>query len=216
MTRRITQIRTSTKNPAKASILVDGKFAVSLSHRQIEMMGLVEGMPWDDTLAARAVEARAYEKAMKAAMNRLNRRPMSRKQLQDKLIEKEHDPAIVARVLDKAQEAGALDDEAYARTLTRELTLHRSAGPAMLRVKLRAKGIERSVIDTIVAEFEASDTQHEQALKLGKKKLRSLSRCDGPTRKRRLWGALARRGYSRDAIEAAMNELLREERDEDL
>lgn len=207
----ITDIKPSSKNPGRASIMVDGKFALSMSHRRIDDMGLVIGMPWDDTLAAKAVRGKAIEKATKAAMNRLNRRPMSRKQLQDKLLEKEHAPDIVQEVLDKAQAVGALDDDNYARTLARELTVHRAAGPAMLRVKLRAKGIERQVIDTIVREFEQSDVQLEQALKFGQKKMRGLKRYDAVTKKRRLWGALARRGYGRDAIEAAMNELLSRE-----
>jgi regulatory protein len=206
----ITDIRPSSKRPERASVMVDGKFAISLSHRRIDDMGLAVGMNWDDTLAAQVVRARLVEKATKAAMNRLNRRPMSRRQLQQKLLEKEHPPDIVNEVLDKAQAVGALDDEAYARTLARELTLHRHAGPAMLRMRLRAKGIDRAVIDVIVSEIEQSDTQMEQALRLARKKIRSLTRCDAMTRKRRLWAAMARRGYSRDVMETVLNELLSE------
>lgn len=209
----ITDIRTSRKHPSRASIMVDGKFALALSHQRIADMGLAPGMAWDDTLAAQMVHAKAVDKATKAAMNRLNRRPMSRAQLRRKLIEKEHAPEVVDLVLDKAQAVGALDDENFARTLAREYTLHRHAGPAMLRVKLRAKGIEREVIDRIVGEFEHDDIQLEQALRLGSKKIRSLSRCDGHTRKRRLYGALARRGYTRDVIEQVMSQLL-EDRDD--
>lgn len=208
MTAQITEIKPNKKHPGRASVMVDGKFVISMSFMRIDDMGLAVGMAWDDTLAATAVRAKAVEKATKAAMNRLNRRPMSRKQLRDKLIEKEHAPDIIDEVLDKAQAVGALDDENYARTLTRELTVHRAAGPAMLRVKLRAKGIDRQVIDEIVREFEQSDVQLEQALKFGQKKMRGLARYDAVTKKRRLWGALARRGYGRDAIEAAMNQLL--------
>lgn len=210
----ITEIRTSRKNPSRASILVDGKFVMTLSHLRISDMGLAIGMAWDDTLAAELLQAKAMDKATKAAMNRLNRRPMSRSQLRKKLIEKEHTPEVVDQVLDKAEAVGALNDENFARTLAREYTLHRHAGPAMLRVKLRAKGITREVIDAIVSEFEQDDIQVQQAMRLGEKKLRSLSRCDGPTRKRRLYGALARRGYTRDVIEQVMNELL-SDREED-
>jgi regulatory protein len=204
----ITEIRPSNRNPARASILVDGKWVVSLTHAQVAELGLQMGMPWSDKLLARISHTKAFDKAMKSAMNRLNRRPMSRKQLQDKLLEKGHDPAIVTQVLDKVQSIGALNEDTYAQTLAREYTLHRHAGPAMLRMKLRAKGIDRQVIDRIVAEFEQSEVQFEQALRLAKKKVRSMKRLDAQTRRRRLWGALARRGYSRDAIEEAMNQVL--------
>jgi regulatory protein len=215
MSQVISEIRPSTRNPARASILVDGKWVVSLTHVQVAELGLQAGMPWNDRLLAKISHTKAYDKAMKSAMNRLNRRPMSRRQLQDKLLEKGHDPAIVTQVLDKVQAIGALNEDTYAQALAREYTLHRHAGPAMLRMKLRAKGIDRQVIDRIVAEFEQSDVQFEQALRLAKKKVRSMKRLDGPTRKRRLWGALARRGYGRDAIEAAMQQVLQDHDDDD-
>lgn len=206
----ITEIRPSTRRPDKASIIVNGKFAMSLSHHQINEAGLVVGSIWDENLAVQIVHHKAIEKAGKTAMSRLNRRPMSRNQLKQKLIDKGYTSDIVVKVLDKLEASGALNDLAYAKALAHELVTYRYAGPALLRLKLRTKGITERIATTVVSEYSQPDTQLEQALRLGTKKLRVLSRYDSPTQKRRLWNALARRGYDHGIIKTVLRKLINE------
>ena len=54
-------------------------------------------------------------------------------------------------------------------------------------------------------EDEAS--QAEPALQLAQKKLRTLGRYDLPTRKRRIYSLLARRGFDHNVIDAVMAQL---------
>ena len=123
----------------------------------------------------------------------------------DKLRELGHDPEVREAVMQRLDELGLIDDTAYAQMLIRETQRAKPAGPMLLRQKLMQKKVDRSLIDRLVAEATADpDDQRAAARQLVEKKLPSLARFDAATRKRRLYGQLARRGFTSDVISDAM------------
>ncbi len=171
---RITALSPTKRDPSRLSIRVDRKHVATLGQKLVGELGLEVGQPWDDALAQRVAEAAVYDKAMRKAMNRLARRAMSRGQLDRKLRDLEF--------------------------LARE-----PAGPRLLQQKLYQKGLPRDLIDRLVADATAdTDDQREQATRFAETKLRSMQRLDAPTRNRRLYGQLARRGFSPDVIRGVM------------
>jgi regulatory protein len=77
----------------------------------------------------------------------------------------------------------------------------------LLRQKLYQKGIGRSLIEKLVGEATDAQDLAPGAVELARKKLRSMQRLDIDTRKRRLYGLLARRGFNPDTISSVMAEL---------
>src|SRR5258705_210024 len=76
--------------------------------------------------------------------------------------------------------------------------------------RLSLDAVERVGLEVgVVGEAAGKTDMVGEARRLAEKKLRSagLQRCDPVARKRRLWGALARRGFDFDTIEAAMKGL---------
>jgi len=203
----ITAIKPTRRDPNRASIHVDGKSAATLPLSMIEAMNLQVGTVWTAELERRVTRSAAEDKAYRQAMQRLNRRQYTARDLRQKLRRLEHDDATIDRVLQRLRELRLIDDERYGETLLREMQRSKPAGPKLMRAKLYQKGVDAKVIDRLVDEATDSDSQRDGALAFAEKKLRSLQRVDAVTRRRRLYGALARRGFDGDVISDVMEQL---------
>jgi regulatory protein len=219
---RITAITTSRKDPQRASIKVDGKAVATLSFTWLDDLGIAVDQAWDEALAQRVAAAAMYDKALRAALRRIDRRAMSTRQLADKLRSLGFEQAIIESVTAQLTQRGLLDDKAFGEALIREVHRGKPAGPRLLRAKLRQKGLESQLIDQLLEADAAADlvdidvdalagenpsavsTTTARAIKLVRQKLPSLMRFDAITRKRRLWGLLARRGFDGETIEHAL------------
>ena len=74
----------------------------------------------------------------------------------------------------------------------------------------RRRGVARDVSAEAIADVFAEEALDEQAslMQVASKKLRTLEQVDVATRRRRLYGYLARRGYDGDDIARALRELI--------
>jgi regulatory protein len=205
----ITSITTSPRDTRLMTVKVGNRAVATLPVRVIEELNLGLGEMWDDALAARVHDAVAFQRAFEAAMKKVNRTALSRRRMAEKLKLGGIEEAMIDRVLDRLVEIGAVDDEAYGRALVNEIQARKPAGPALLRAKLRQKGLENKLIDKLLAEVKEDPTADPvgDAAELARKKLRSMARLEPQVRKRRLWGALARRGFDGDTIDAALRQL---------
>jgi regulatory protein len=203
----ITSIKPTQRNPRRVTVRVGRKAVATLAHSKAVELGLHVGQVWDDALAERVGHAAVFDKALQQALNRLNRRAMSRHDLDYKLKKLDYGQAVREQVLDRLTEMRFLDDEAYARALIDATMRRKPAGPQLLRQKLYQKGIDRSLIERLVGEATDAQDLAPGAVELARKKLRTMQRLDLQTRKRRLYGLLARRGFNPDTISSVMAEL---------
>jgi regulatory protein len=171
--------------------------------------------PWDEALAQQVEAAAAFDKAMMHAMNGLSRRAMSCWEVQRKLQQKGHAESVIASVMDRLHELGLLDDEAFGRALLRDLQNRQPAGPRLMKQKLAQKGLEAVLIDQLVDEAMQSEDQTEQALHLARQRLKRLQGLPAATRKRRLYGQLARRGFTPETLDQVMQTLTDELTDDE-
>ncbi|MFA9479950.1 regulatory protein RecX [Phycisphaerales bacterium AB-hyl4] len=204
---QITAIKPTQRDPSRATVRVAGRVVATLPQQRIAELELEVGMPWTDTLAASVSEAAVYDKALRQAMNRLARRGRSRSELDRKLAQLGYEPNVRERVLDRLTELNFLDDDALGRALMREIQARKPAGPHLLRQKLRQKGLDRELVDRLVAETRESQDQAGDAADLLRRRLPAMARLDPATRKRRLYSLLARRGFDGDAIQSAFESL---------
>lgn len=205
--RRITAITPTKRNPQRATVRVGAKVVATLSIKLIAELGLKVDQAWDEALGAQVAEAVVYDKAMREAIRRLNRRAMSRQQLDHKLRDLGHDQRVRVRVLDRLTDLNVLNDEAFGRALIRDTQLRKAAGPKLLRAKLTQCGLERMLVDRLVEQATGGHDLVSEAAALARRRMRSMRRLDSVGRKRRLWGLLARRGFDPDTIEQALQQL---------
>lgn len=207
---KITGIAPTARDPQRMNIKVNGKFILALHTKRIADLNLQKDLEWTPALAQSVADAAVYDKALMRAMNRLSRRAMSRRTLDQKLKMIGYTDTVRDQVLDRLEELRLLDDEAYARAVVHQLSLGKPAGPKLLKQKLWQKGLDTKTIDAVLNETDlTTDTQREQAQQLVEKKLPSLERYDHPTRYRRLQGLLARRGFDHDIIRDVLSQLNR-------
>lgn len=147
------------------------------------------------------------DKAYRTALSRLNRAAMSRARLDAKLASAGFAQDVRAAALDRLEAAGLLSDEAYARALVDEF-LAAGAGPALVRQKLSQRGVSDVLADLLLDERASPADALEQARTFARKKLRTMTRLDPLTARRRLSAALARRGYDTDTVEQVVTQLV--------
>lgn len=164
---------------------------------------------------------------MERAVALLAQRPMSRKELLDKLcapprqkrekypydkLDDGPDPALLEarrkalreraeEVADRLTELGLLNDEEYARMVARHYAA-KGCGPRKLRDELYRRGVPREFWEDALEE-RAPDG--DQVLELARRKLREK----GPTREnlKKVSDYLARRGYGWEEISAALERI---------
>jgi regulatory protein len=129
-------------------------------------------------------------------LDQLTGRARSRSELADKLASKGVPDDIATRLLDRFEEVGLVDDDAFARAWISGRGPGGGKGLARraLAQELRRKGIDDEVARDALDEVDPAE-EEEAARVLVRKKLRSLARVDDTVATRRLVGMLARKGY---------------------
>jgi len=210
---RISSITPMGQDAKRVIIKVDGKCVAVIGSQHVAPLGLAVGQRWDTELGSRVEQAVTYDQAMSAAMVHLNRRMMTSQQLKRKLQQKRHSLAMIDQVSERLTELGLLDDLAFGKAMIRDLTTRKPAGPKLLRQKLWQCGIEPGLVDQLIDQHQAQidpDQEVSEAAKLAQRKLPTMARLDAATRKRRLWGLLARRGFGSETINMAIEKALSE------
>lgn len=152
------------------------------------------------------------EETKEKALNLLEYRAHSRKELFDKL-RRFTDEETAENVTAMMDEAGLIDDEAYAFQYVRDLIEMKFWGPARLRRELASKGIDDGITEDAIwaAEKELGSPEERLAKLIGIKYKNCLS--DEKNRAKTI-NALFRLGYGYDMIKEAIYNVKEETGDE--
>ena len=209
--------------------LEDGS-PIRIGEGDVVSLGLYAGKELSDGEGEALAAAEAHSKLMERAVGLLSLRPMSRRELLDKLcapprpkkgkypydkLDDAPDPevlqsqreALLAQaetVADRLTDLGLLNDGEYARTVVRHYA-GKGYGPRKLRDELYRRGVPRDCWEDALNELEPDDSQIDR---LARQKLRGAE----PTREnlKKVSDYLARRGYGWEEISSAL-ERIREE-----
>jgi regulatory protein len=208
----ISAITASPRAAGRFDILIDRVPVARLAIQGIEKLGLRVGMEVDELfgakIAAEATVSRAYDRAMMM----LAARGRASGELRRLLIRKGEEAGVVSEVIERLTTAGFLDDDAFARQFTRAKAGAGSMSKRRIEQELGRRGIDRGAAREAVAEtFAEEGVDEESSIQaVAEKKLRTLSKVDDQTRRRRLYGFLARRGFDVDAIREVVARLTKE------
>jgi regulatory protein len=150
--------------------------------------------------------ASEYESAMSRAGRLLILRARTESEVRSRLLDSGFGPDTATRVIDRLRELHLVDDAEFAREWIEERTRRKSAGPRILVTELRAKGVADEVIDEAVAEAFPDEGARAQEVAAS-----LLPKWSGLTLERqvsRLGAALARKGFSEEAVEAGVRAVL--------
>ncbi len=156
--------------------------------------------------------------ARKILLDQLTGQARSRRELADRLARRNVPDEVAGRLLDRFEEVGLVDDEAFARSWVDSRRRTRGLARRALAQELRRKGVADETARDVLAEVDPAD-EEQTARALVRKKLRGLRGVDDTAAARRLAGLLARKGYPaglayavvKDELAAAGRELSAEE-----
>ncbi|GLC27511.1 regulatory protein RecX [Roseisolibacter agri] len=206
----VTAIAAASRRPGRFDVAVDGKPAAVVSVEIVERLSLRVGSVLDEPAGRRLADAAAELATYDRAIGLLAVQGRSAKELGRKLKQRGEPEAYVASALARLSDAGLIDDASYARQVARSRVSGRGDSRRRVSQVLAQKGVARDVVDEAVAEVFADESVDEEALAeaSARKKLRSLGAEDAATRRRRLYGYLARRGHDSDVIRRVMARVL--------
>ncbi len=132
--------------------------------------------------------------ARKILLDELTGRARSRSELATKLAKKGVPDETADQLLDRFEQVGLVDDEAFARSWVQSRQSGKGLARRALAQELRRKGVDDDTAREVLDEVDPDD-EVEAARTLVRRKLRSTARLDRDRAIRRLTGMLARKGY---------------------
>ncbi|MEP6572952.1 MAG: regulatory protein RecX [Gemmatimonadota bacterium] len=206
---RITGLEPDPARPDAVRVVVNGKIFCTVPAATVATHGLAIGQPADGEFRDRTDRAADIEAAWRTLLRSLERRSFARHDLGRRLIRKGHPPEAVEAALTRADDAGLLDDAAFARQFVQSRA-ERGRGPARLTRDLQAMGIPRGLIDDAVRARwpEPADTT-VSAEQVATRRAAQLKNLPPDVRRRRLLAYLGRRGFSGSAVSDIVRRLTR-------
>lgn len=133
--------------------------------------------------------------ARKILLDQLSGQARSRHELAERLARRNVPDDVADKLLDRFEEVGLVNDEAFARLWVDSRQRTRGLARRALAQELRRKGVDQETAREVLAEVDPAD-EEQTARELVRKKLRGLRSVDDAVAARRLAGMLARKGYS--------------------
>ena len=191
----ITKIERQKKNKSRFSIFVDDAYAFSVCDDVYARFILHTGQNITAEERVQIEQAEAEATVKRTALRFRSYRPRSSKEIEEYLQKKGYDERQIQEAIVYLTEHRLLNDEEYARMMCRDKLLLKPIGKQSMKQLLYKKGIEKSIIEAVIAESYTADSEHALALREGERKLKRNARHPAETQKKRVYEHLVRRGY---------------------
>lgn len=200
----ITALKRQIKNEHRVNVELDGAFAFALTDLQAASLRIGQYLG-DEAIAALRrddLAARVYDQALRF----LTYRPRSIAEMTHHLQAKAVPEELIAATIQRLEQAGLLDDAAFARYWIENRENFRPRAARALRCELRRKGLAEDTIAAALAPLDEEDS----AYRLAASQAQRLRHADAETFRRRLGSYLARRGYDYEIVRDTVERLWRE------
>lgn len=230
---KIEKLEPSQHKQGRWLVWLDDASVVRVGEGDVVSLGLYTGKELSDAEGEALCAAGERSRLMERAVGLLAQRPMSRKELLDRLcapprqkrekypydkLDDGPDPALLqaqrealreraGEVADRLAGLGLLNDGEYARMVVRHYAA-KGCGPRKIRDELYRRGVPRELWEEALEEREPDG---DQVLELARRKLRDAE----PTREnlKKVSDYLARRGYGWEEISSALDRIREEAED---
>jgi regulatory protein len=200
----ITALKLQKKNKERVNVYLDDRYAFSLA--VIEAAKLRRGQLLSDQEIEGFLERDSFQKAHARALRFLSYRPRSEAEVRRYLQDKRVPPAIEAEVVERLTAVGLLDDQAFARYWVENRESFNPRGRHALRYELRQKGLNEETITLALEDIDEEDSAYRALIS----RSRRMPPLDRGSFRKKLGSFLRRRGFSYEAVSAALDRTWRE------
>ena len=189
----------------RCKVFIDGEFAFLLYKGELRDFGIKTGANISDATYKEIMERVLNKRCKVRAMNLLQKKDYTTKQLRDKLDEGLYPKELVDEAIEYVRSYKYLDDERYARDYISYHMTTRSKNRIMQ--DLTGKGLSKELLLPIIEELyaeESGDIEFDQIKVLLEKKHYDPGSIDYKE-KQKIMAFLMRRGFQISTIRKAMN-----------
>ncbi len=140
------------------------------------------------------------KRAKDAAFNLLAVRQRSKKEMQQRLRQKDVDEKTREEVIGELKRMELIDDNKFALSFAKDLIRRKGAGRRLVAMELKNKGINGNIINSTLDEIFTQNDEAEIAYNALLKKKKDSDNLNDIKTKKRLTDFLLRRGFSWDII----------------
>lgn len=155
---QITAIEPQARHSNRFNVYVDDEFALGLSAFTAARVRV--GQIVTAAELAELERAEALETAHNKALRFLEPRPRSVAEVRAQLVKKKFTTEIITATLTRLQDAGLLDDVAFAKYWVENRETFRPRAGRALRFELKRKGIADSAIGDALGEIDETDSAY--------------------------------------------------------
>jgi len=199
--RKITALQVQKRNPNRVNVHLDGEYAFSLA--RIVAAWLQVGQTLDEEKLSQLQADDARERAMQQAMLFLSYRARSEQEIRQNLSKHEIPDAVIEETLERLRQSGLANDKNFANAWVENRNTFHPRGRRALNLELRQKGIDDSIIESVLEDLEEDVLAYEA----GQKKASKLRVQEWSEFRKKLSDFLARRGFSYSVIAPIVSRL---------
>lgn len=184
-------------SPERVTVALDDGSEVKVTLGVIAELRLFVGRELEDAELEQLRVSAARALCRTRAVELLSYRPMSAKELRDKLVQKGEDESVAQAAVQWLCENGLLDDSRYAGMVVRHYA-GKGYGAGRIRQELNRRGVPRELWEDALAELPEGNDKLDRFLS---------SRLKDPSDRsqvQKISAALYRRGFSWEEIRAAL------------
>lgn len=207
MEHRITALTLQKRNHQRVNVYLDGEFAFGLA--RIVAAWLQVGQVISDEKIAQLRVEDERETAFQSALRLIQLRPRSENEIRQRLLQHKEKDDVIEYVIERLKQSGLLNDNAFAKGWIENRAELRPRSRRALAYELSQRRVERSVIETNLAEID----DDEMAYRAAQKKARKLKDVDWNDFRSKLYRYLAQRGFNYAASQQAISRVWQEMHD---
>ena len=157
-----------------------------------------------------------YQLLIDKALKFLSFRPRSKKEIIIKLqpyaLKRSIPSQILDRVISDLEQRNLINDKEFTQWWIAQREAFRPKGDRLLKIELRQKGIENSIIAEILDNArKLGSTEFEQALTLAQKRYIKISQLPEYKIKEKITGLLGRRGFAYETIYKVIDTIIKKD-----
>ncbi|MGH4138950.1 recombination regulator RecX [Clostridium sp.] len=205
----ITKIEAQKKNNHRVNIYMNDEFAFACDAELVYIHNITKGRTIEKESLQNIIDEDNYIKGKNAALHFLERSFKSARQVVDKLTAKEFDVKTIDRVIVFLKEYGFVDDYRFVELFIKEKI--KSCGKNKIKFTLIKKSLPKELIQQGLDKITCEE-QFEVAMKLGEKKIATLSKSEKNFQKlyKKTSDYLVRSGYDYEIVNKVLGKITKD------
>ena len=210
---QITKIEVQKKKQNRFNIYINDEFSFGVDEATLLKFALTKGTELTQDTIREIEQETQYQNAYQKALHFLNFKLRTAKEVYEKLEKIEVSDKVINQVLQQLMDHGFVNDQFYAESYVRENFALQKKGPKAVAFELKKKGVNDSIIQKALAEFDEA-TQLDQAIEIAQKYVDRQGNAPVKTVKQKVYGFLMQRGYDLDIVQSVISALTFEKQEE--